>query len=359
MVRKQRAAAVSILIVFLTAAAGAFGGQVPVSGLVVDEQGRPVARAQVAMTWAFENGRLEPQQPLTTDAEGRFKGVLLPRGEGSIPLMVLDAGRERGVAAVFDLKQLESPVELKIASLPTVRGRIDASKLAPTPHDVRLDIFAPGNVRVIESTIRPGPFRMQLPAGRYSFWVISPGTSPLETPVTIEAGAKVVDLEPIVLEPTGAPGAGKPAPPLTVTEARGVPKDVKLSDYKGKWVILEFWGYWCGPCVGRALPNLMHFCDQHKDQSDRFVVLTFHHGKRVNTLEDVAPQLAHLEKTRWKRDFPFPIIVDSSGKTMRDWGVRALPTAMLIDPDGKVVAGGAGVNIESILLEKLAAEKKK
>ena len=37
---------------------------------------------------------------------------------------------------------------------------------------------------------------------------------------------------------------GKPAPPLRVADARGVSKSVRWSDFKGKWVLVEFWAYW-------------------------------------------------------------------------------------------------------------------
>ena len=37
---------------------------------------------------------------------------------------------------------------------------------------------------------------------------------------------------------------GKAPPPWHVTDARGVNKEVQLADFKGKWVLLEFWGYW-------------------------------------------------------------------------------------------------------------------
>jgi hypothetical protein len=37
---------------------------------------------------------------------------------------------------------------------------------------------------------------------------------------------------------------GRELPPWTISDARGVPKTVKYSDFKGKWVLLEFWGFW-------------------------------------------------------------------------------------------------------------------
>jgi thiol-disulfide isomerase/thioredoxin len=36
-------------------------------------------------------------------------------------------------------------------------------------------------------------------------------------------------------------------------------KDVRPSDFKGKWVVIDFWGFWCDPCVGRGLPHWTDF----------------------------------------------------------------------------------------------------
>ena len=49
-----------------------------------------------------------------------------------------------------------------------------------------------------------------------------------------------IDMKPTAL----ARMKGKPAPDWIITDARGARRDVKLSDYRGKWVYLEFWGYW-------------------------------------------------------------------------------------------------------------------
>ena len=60
---------------------------------------------------------------------------------------------------------------------------------------------------------------------------------------------------------------GKPRHPAP-NRRRGVSKSVQIADYKGKWVALEFWGRWCGPCVGRAIPRMMEIYDDHADERD-------------------------------------------------------------------------------------------
>lgn len=63
--------------------------------------------------------------------------------------------------------------------------------------------------------------------------------------MVLDADTPVVDLGTIDLRATEiAKHVGKAPPAWNVTDARGVAKSVQLSDYKGKWVIVELWAYW-------------------------------------------------------------------------------------------------------------------
>ena len=116
-------------------------------------------------------------------------------------------------------------------------------------------VLDPGNIRVAAGRSLASTFAMRLPPGRYS----SDGGESYRhvgatREVTLERG-RPVDLGAIDLKFTPiARLFGKEPPAWHITDARGVSKDVQPSDFKGKWVVLEFWGYWCGPCVGRACP---------------------------------------------------------------------------------------------------------
>ncbi|MBI2922502.1 MAG: redoxin domain-containing protein [Planctomycetes bacterium] len=95
----------------------------------------------------------------------------------------------------------------------------------------------------------------------------------------------------------------------------------------------------------------MEFYEDHADQRDRFEILAFHDASS-KTFEELDEKLAPIEKMKWKgKKLPFPILLDASGDTLKEWGVRAFPTVLLIDPEGKLVKGGSEHMLEKALQE--------
>lgn len=105
--------------------------------------------------------------------------------------------------------------------------------------------------------------------------------------------------------------------------------------------------------MGGSLPSLMRFLDEHHDRKDEFVILAFH-DDRVASFEELDEKLGPIVEKKWKgRALPFPILLDSTGKTLETWGIEGFPTTVLIDPQGRIV-GEAGEEA----LEKALGEKK-
>jgi len=124
---------------------------------------------------------------------------------------------------------------------------------------------------------------------------------------------------------------------------------VQIADYKGKWVALEFWGYWCGSCVVRAIPRMMEIYDDHEDERDKYVVLTVH-SSDTKTFPDLDEKLKPVVRDTWAgRMMPFPILLDADGKIQRTFGVSYLPTTLLFDPQGKLVGEVQPDELESKL----------
>ena len=119
------------------------------------------------------------------------------------------------------------------------------------------------------------------------------------------------------------------APDFTLKDADG--KAVKLSDYKGKVVLLDFWATWCGPCK-IEIPWFMELQRQHKDKG--FEVL----GVAMDDegWEAVKPFLAELK-------INYRVMIGNDATAQAYGGVDALPTTFLIDRGGKIAAVHVGL----------------
>jgi cytochrome c biogenesis protein CcmG/thiol:disulfide interchange protein DsbE len=112
------------------------------------------------------------------------------------------------------------------------------------------------------------------------------------------------------------------APDFTLKDADG--KTVKLSDYKGKVVLLNFLATWCGPCK-IEIPWFIEFQKTYKDKG--FTVI----GVSVDDegWEIVKPYLA-------SKQVNYPVVVADEAVNTMYGGIESLPTTFVIDKDGKI-----------------------
>ena len=119
-------------------------------------------------------------------------------------------------------------------------------------------------------------------------------------------------------------------------------KDVSLKKLKGKYVLLDFWGSWCGPC--RA--SHPHLKELHKKYSGKVVFVNVA-DENVKDLE----QAKKLWKQAVKEDgMTWTQILNNEGKEEQDllklYNITSFPTKILIDPEGKVVARLVGATAD-------------
>jgi peroxiredoxin len=129
------------------------------------------------------------------------------------------------------------------------------------------------------------------------------------------------------LEKMKVTAIGQPAPDFEIPDAKG--KLVKLSSFRGKYVLLDFWASWCGPCRAEN-PNLVKVYNKYKDRN--FTII----GISLDKADSKALWLAAVKNDglSWLQlsDLKF---WDSA--TAKSYGVQAIPQNFLIDPNGIIV----------------------
>lgn len=117
---------------------------------------------------------------------------------------------------------------------------------------------------------------------------------------------------------------GDIAPDFTLSSLQGEKK--KLSDFRGKKVIVNFWATWCGPCEAE-MPEMQSYYQKHKDED--FVVLGVNMTDTEKAKSDVQPFVDKYNVT-------FPIVLDQEGDVMSTYQVTGFPTSYFINKKGVI-----------------------
>lgn len=139
----------------------------------------------------------------------------------------------------------------------------------------------------------------------------------------------------------GANISGKDAPDFDLKVLDGKGKTMKLSDQRGKAVLVNFWATWCGPCK-IEMPWLIDL--QNKYGPDGFVILgVAMDDSGEKTISDFAKEM--------KVNYPVLIGTESVGQLYG--GVEGLPMSFFVDRSGKIVDRQFGLVSESTLVEDI------
>ena len=105
---------------------------------------------------------------------------------------------------------------------------------------------------------------------------------------------------------------------------------VRLSDYRGKTVVLNFWATWCGPCRFE-IPAFSRFAKSNPD----IVVIGVAADGSAEELRDAARELGLSYK-----------VLMGTRKTLKEYGVETFPTTVVVGPDGDVRSAHVGVMLD-------------
>lgn len=135
---------------------------------------------------------------------------------------------------------------------------------------------------------------------------------------------------------------GQMAPAFTIDGIDG--NKINLSDFKGKYVLLDFWASWCQPCRVEN-PNVVKAYQEFKDKN--FTVF----GVSLDKDRAAWQQAIKADQLTWPHGGE---LMDFEGPVVRLYQVDAIPTSFIIDPEGKIIAKNLrGADLENFLRKTL------
>ncbi len=115
--------------------------------------------------------------------------------------------------------------------------------------------------------------------------------------------------------------SGAPAKDFTLNDLNGNP--LALSSLRGKYVVLDFWGSWCGWCI-KGIPDMKKYYEKY---AGKFEIL----GVDCNDTEDAWKQAVEKYELPWKH-----VYNPRTSSVLSDYAVTGFPTKIVIDPEGKI-----------------------
>lgn len=123
-------------------------------------------------------------------------------------------------------------------------------------------------------------------------------------------------------------------------------KDRKLSEFRGKWVVVNYWATWCPPCL-EEIPELVQFYETHKDKDAVVLGVDFEDIKR-----------SELKEFTQEYFMSYPILQMSPGPRSQLGIIEGLPTSFLVSPTGDVVAKQTGQVTAKMIEEFIQSQAK-
>ena len=212
-----------------------------------DEEGKATG-GKVAGSWILDHGH--PSGSRGSKATDEPGTVVLTQeiysADQALTFLALDVGQKLGGLAVVPPAARSRPIEVTMEPIVRITGRFAYSTDGEIPEYTIICAYTPdGDHRVMRCINREGRIDLWLPPGEWLLRGYGTHTKTKKWTVSLGRDERERDLGLVKLEPTAAYGlVGEQAPPWTVKAARGLGDNAQPSDFRGRYLLLEFWGHW-------------------------------------------------------------------------------------------------------------------
>ena len=345
---------------------------------VTGPDGKPAVGATVTGFMSLEENRekkgTRPEWKYYKSANTGTDGTVKLKYEQLFrPVIARDTGKKlMAITAGTPVTLLKGELSLTLKPECRIVGTIvcDELRKAAKPIGWTTVIIEQDGRSMADCSSSQGQFEFVAPPGTYTLDAYGGDVQEKTVTITVPADRSELAVDPIALTATKLVLLQRqPAPELEgVVAWRG--QKVKLADLKGKYVLLEFWGYWCGPCV-YSMPVVIELHEKFAGKGVAIVGVHMDLDGEVDTADKLDEKIAGFTKKLWKgKDLPFPVALMSGQKVgegdaktrtgpASQYGIFSWPTTVLIDREGKVVGKfhardikKATAEIEKLLLEK-------
>ena len=135
-----------------------------------------------------------------------------------------------------------------------------------------------------------------------------------------------------------APLVGSLAPNFTLTDLAG--HDISLKELRGKYVVINFWATWCGPCQ----VEMPHLQARHETFGEELVILAVNYDESKEIVQSFVDDFG----------LTFPVVLDPGAIVQEVYEIRAYPTTYFIDREGVIRSVRVGLLTEELLDQYLS-----